>query len=199
MSHFGPLVRLGFAGDKGSLEAFEGALWLDCRFDLKDSTLGEERYLKGHIPGAIYAHLERDLSGRKTPQSGRHPLPSIDEMRARFEALGVSSDRPVIAYDDSDSAFAARAWWMLTFLGHSSVAVLDGGWEAYKKWGLPAETGRISPRPGALSVDIRSDLLITVDQVSSVPCLVDSRDPARFRGEQEPIDPEAMNIPHALN
>ncbi len=194
------MVRL----DKGGLESLlraplEPIVWLDCRFDLKDPQAGEGRYGEGHIPGAVYAHLERDLSGLKGPTTSRHPLPTLEQMKERFEALGVSSRVQVIAYDDSDMAFAARAWWMLRFLGHDKVSVLDGGWASYVKSGGPIEKGRAAVERGRLDVRPQAQLLVEVSEVGSIDCLVDARDPARYRGEIEPIDPVAGHIPNAFN
>src|SRR5919108_2289698 len=100
---------------------------IDTRFDLADPAKGEQQYLDAHIPGARYAHLDRDLSGEKTGTNGRHPLPPPDQMRTRFGALGISPSKQVIVYDADSGMFAARLWWMLRFMGHEAVAVLDGG------------------------------------------------------------------------
>ncbi len=200
MSTSDPLVRLDGGGLEILLKGSPGPIrWLDCRFDLKDAQAGEGRYLEGHIPGAVYAHLDQQLSGLKGSSTGRHPLPSVDQMKERFESLGVSSDATVIAYDDSDMAFASRAWWMLKFLGHEKVRVLDGGWASYLKAGGPVEKGRVLAERAHLSVNLQKHLLVEVSEVASLPCLIDSRDPARYRGEVEPIDSVAGHIPGALN
>jgi thiosulfate/3-mercaptopyruvate sulfurtransferase len=200
MTHVDPLVRLEEVGLESLLRPSSGPIrWLDCRFDLKDAQAGEGRYLEGHIPGAVYAHLDKQLSGLKSSSAGRHPLPSVDQMKDRFEDMGVSSDTHVIAYDDSDMAFASRAWWMLKFLGHEKVSVLDGGWASYLKAGGPVEKGRVLAEKGHLSVRLQRNLLVEVPEVASLSCLVDARDPARYRGEVEPIDPVAGHIPGALN
>jgi thiosulfate/3-mercaptopyruvate sulfurtransferase len=200
MSRLDPLVRLDGGGAESLFKGFPGPIrWLDCRFDLKDPQAGEGRYLEGHIPGAVYAHLDQQLSGLKGSLTGRHPLPSVDQMKERFEGLGVSSDTTVIAYDDSDMAFASRAWWMLKFLGHEKVSVLDGGWASYLKSGGPVERGRVHAGKGHLKVSLQKHLLVEVSEVASLSCLIDSRDPSRYRGEVEPIDPVAGHIPGALN
>ena len=184
---------------KSQFRPILGLLWLDCRFDLKDPELGAKRYEEGHIPGAVYAHLDRDLSAAQTALSGRHPLPSPQLMKERFESLGVSSERRVIVYDDSDMAFAARAWWMLKFLGHTQVSVLNGGWSAFRAAGGSAEQGRNHPARGNLQINLQTDWLVSSEAVTSQNCLVDSRDAARFRGDVEPIDPVAGHIPGAKN
>jgi thiosulfate/3-mercaptopyruvate sulfurtransferase len=116
---------------------------IDCRFDLADPTAGEAAYRVGHIPGAVYAHLDRDLSGPKelTGRGGRHPLPSPAAMTRTFGRLGISRKTQVVAYDDTSGHYAARLWWMLRFMGHEAVAVLDGGWPGWQAAGLPVEAG----------------------------------------------------------
>ena len=104
---------------------------IDCRFDLADPPKGEQLYLQSHILGARYAHLDRDLSGTKTGANGRHPLPTADEMRARFGALGIAPGRQVVVYDADSGMHASRLWWMLRYLRHEAVALLDGG---FARW-----------------------------------------------------------------
>src|ERR687892_2896288 len=120
---------------------------IDTRFDLADPPKGEQQYLEGHIPGARYAHLDRDLSGEKTGTNGRHPLPTIDQMRARFGALGIAPDTQVVAYDADSGMYAARLWWMLRFMGHDAVAVLDGGFARWIREGHGTRGGREQWRP----------------------------------------------------
>ncbi|MEZ5285628.1 MAG: rhodanese-like domain-containing protein [Vicinamibacterales bacterium] len=115
---------------------------IDCRFDLANTAAGEEQYVAGHVPRARYAHLDRDLSGPKTGSSGRHPLPTVEEMAARFGAMGIGPETQVVAYDADSGMFAARLWWMLRYMGHDAVAVLDGG---LARW--VAEGSRAPARP----------------------------------------------------
>lgn len=174
---------------------------VDCRFDLFDKAIGETRYREAHIPGAVYAHLERDLSLPLNPSGvgGRHPLPSPDEMRQVFGRLGIGPGIQVIAYDDSSGHYAARLWWMLRFMGHESVALLDGGWPAWVANGLPVASGWEEPVQRVFSGQPRWDRVATKAELGDVSLLVDGRAPERYRGEIEPIDPVAGHIPGAVN
>lgn len=174
---------------------------VDCRFDLANPSWGEEQYLAGHVPGARYAHLDRDLSGAKTGGNGRHPLPTVDEMRARFGALGIGPGCQVVAYDQDTGMYAARLWWMLRFLGHDAVAVLDGGCARWLAEGGPSQPGRVDPVPAAFSGVPRDDWRLTVDDVTAGGhgLLIDARSPERFRGENETIDKVGGHIPGARN
>lgn len=172
---------------------------LDCRFDLKKPLAGSESYLKEHIPTAIYVDLERDLSGPLSPKTGRHPLPSVEKMTETFSLFGITDGIQVVAYDDSDSSFAARAWWMLQYLGHDRAAVLNGGFTAWTNRGYAVETKHhLKPRR-VFKARPQKSWLVEVDQVADLSLVVDSRDPARYRGEVEPIDPVAGHIPGARN
>lgn len=174
----------------------------DCRFSLTDPRAGRAAYLAGHIPGALHADVDEHLSGPRVPGvTGRHPLPARDAFIEQVEAWGVSPMHQVVAYDDSGGAFAARLWWMLRWIGHSAVAVLDGGWRAWVDGGYPITTEIPSPPPRTRT-DYASrrplTRLVTADEIDpSAQTLLDARDPARFRGEVEPIDPIAGHIPGA--
>jgi thiosulfate/3-mercaptopyruvate sulfurtransferase len=174
---------------------------VDCRFDLANPAWGEEQYVAGHIPGARYAHLDRDLSGAKTGTNGRHPLPTVDQMSATFGALGIASHTQVVAYDADSGMFAARLWWMLRFLGHDAVAVLDGGFARWVAEGGAVQPGRVTATPTVFSAAPRTDWRLSVDQVAAgvEGLLVDARAPERFRGLNETIDPVAGHIPGARN
>jgi thiosulfate/3-mercaptopyruvate sulfurtransferase len=174
----------------------------DCRHDLARPDLGEQQYREAHIPGALFAHLERDLSGPKTGRNGRHPLPDPETFVKWVERAGVRPQDQVVCYDAANGSMAARLWWMLRWIGHEAVAVLDGGlakWLAGKR-PVTTEIQRFTPstypgKPRAGSaVDIR-DVEKNLQQLF----LLDARAPARYRGEQEPIDPVAGHIPGALN
>lgn len=176
----------------------------DCRFDLEDKARGEADYLQAHIPGAVYVHLERDLSAPVTGRNGRHPLPSLEAMEALFSRLGVHEGLQVVAYDDAGGPYAARLWWMLRYLGHEAVAVLDGGWPAWREAGLPARSGRESRAPAAFRARPRPNLRCEAEEIlanlnSPSLILVDARAPERYRGETEPYDPVAGRIPGARN
>ena len=181
--------------------------WLvvDCRFALDNPGRGQQDYADGHIPGAVYAHLDRDLSGTVVPgHTGRHPLPTPEQLAETFGAWGISSDVQVVAYDDNNGSHAARLWWLLRWLGHRDVAVLDGGWAAWKREGHPESTS-VPARPPATFVPAPVEQLAmdaaAVEQIRSDDRyrLVDSRAPERYRGEAEPIDPVAGHIPGAIN
>ncbi len=174
---------------------------VDCRFDLFNKSAGEEQYEAGHIPGAVYAHLERDLSAPVADNGagGRHPLPSPEAMSQLFGRYGIGPDIQVVAYDDTSGHYAARLWWMLRFMGHEAVAVLDGGWPAWVAAGLPVVAGRESLPARTFIGRPRWDRMVPREDVAAAPLLVDGRAPERYRGEVEPIDPLAGHIPGAVN
>lgn len=178
---------------------------LDCRFDLMRPSAGHEAWLESHIPGAVYADLDRDLSGPITADSGRHPLPDPDALAERFRGLGVNGNSTVIAYDASSGAIASRAWWLLRWLGHGNVMILDGGFDAWVDAGLPLASGEEERSPGDLQARSRPDWILTTEDVVRMGAdgtrrrLVDARDAARFRGEREPIDRVAGRIPGTSN
>ena len=177
---------------------------VDVRSDLKDPAWGHARYLEGHLPGAVFADTDRDLSAPKTGTNGRHPLPTVERMAEVFGRLGIGPDSVVVAYDHVSGLFAARLWWMLRYLGHGEVAVLDSGTDAWEQAGgalVPGEETRAprhftpKPEPGmALGVaEVEAGL------ASGAYFLVDARERVRWRGEHEPIDPVAGRIPGARN
>ncbi len=174
---------------------------VDCRFDLLNKSVGSQHYQAAHIPGAVYAHLEDDLSVPMGPmgEGGRHPLPSPERMAAVFGRLGIGSNTQVIAYDDTSGHYAARLWWMLRFMGHDAVALLDGGWPAWRDAGLPVRSGVEQNEPREFAGSPRWDRLVKLDDVPNSPLLVDGRAPERYRGEIEPIDPIPGHIPGAIN
>jgi len=176
-----------------------GVVIIDCRYDLTDPAAGRRRYLEGHIPGAVYADLETDLSGPIAPGTGRHPLPDTERIRQVFSKMGIGNDSQVVAYDDIFGAFAARLWWMLRYMGHVAAAVLDGGWQDWLAYGFAMEEGNVQPRSAAFRGASRPDYLLEIHDIESVSCLVDARDPVRYRGENEPQDPVAGHIPGAVN
>lgn len=178
---------------------------VDCRFQLDDTEAGRRAYQAGHIPGALYAHLDDDLSGPIIPQqTGRHPLPSVAEAAALFSRLGIDEQVQVVVYDDKGGAIAARLWWMLRWLGHEAAAVLDGGLSAWTTQGLPLENAVPEVQPRTFVARERSDWVLDADEVDAIRqkddwALIDSRTPERYRGEHEPIDPVAGHIPGAQN
>ena len=177
---------------------------VDCRFDLRDPGAGERAYQAGHLPGAVYAHLDRDLSDPSRPGRGRHPLPEADAFCATLERWGVTPRHQVVAYDATDSAHAARLWWMMRLLGHERTAVLDGGLAAWVSRGGALETATPKPKPGKYSgrFDVRamaSTAVVAARMASGNGRLIDARAAERFRGEIEPIDRVPGHIPGAVN
>ncbi len=175
----------------------------DCRFALAEPERGRRDYGREHIPGAIYAHLNEDLAGPIVPGvTGRHPLPAVEIAAQQFARWGIDDHVQVVTYDDSGGGIAARLWWMLRWLGHDAVAVLDGDWRKWKTEGRAVRNG-VESRPARVFVPRpRSDLLVTTADVESRLHdarykLVDSRTGERYRGENEPIDPIAGHIPGA--
>lgn len=172
---------------------------VDCRFNLQDPAAGRRAYVEAHIPGAVYASLDEDLSGEPVTDHGRHPLPAPDTLCETFGRLGIGNDVQVVAYDDANGMIAARLWWMLRYLGHTAVAVLDGGWAAWQGAGLPTVTGEETAAVATFTGSARRDRLVTLAELVPGPDLVDARDPRRYRGETEPLDPRAGHIPAARN
>jgi thiosulfate/3-mercaptopyruvate sulfurtransferase len=180
--------------------------WLivDARFDLAKPEAGEAAYRAGHIPNAIYAHLDRDLSAPRTPATGRHPLPDPRAFEAILRSWGLTPATQVIAYDADNGAYAARLWWLLRWIGHARVAVLDGGLKAWRAAGLP-ESQSIPQRAASNFTAKPNDALwMSAQQVSEKlrdPTwrLLDARAPERYAGKVEPIDPVAGHVPGALN
>jgi thiosulfate/3-mercaptopyruvate sulfurtransferase len=183
-----------------------GCVVIDCSFDLADPAAGREAYRTGHLPGAFYLHLDNELSGPKTGRNGRHPLPDPDGLVARLQALGVDDQTAVVAYDAQGGMFAARLWWLLRWIGHDAVAVLDGGKDAWIKAGLPLEHDATPEPEFPGKVQRRKSLVPTVDAAALLSNLdsarllvVDARAPDRFRGENETLDPVGGHIPGAAN
>ena len=177
---------------------------VDCRFDLHDDSWGREQYRAAHIPGAVYASLGDDLAGKRTSSSGRHPLPSIDELAATFGRLGIDRSTQVVVYDQDSGLFASRLWWSLRYLGHDAVALLDGGWATWAREGKPTRDGDQSRPPAVFVPEQRPRMTVTIDDVISHlgaadTLLVDARGPDRFEGQSEPIDRVAGHIPGATN
>jgi len=177
---------------------------VDVRHDLaQPDGWGAERYAEGHIPGARFAHIDRDLSAPKTGRNGRHPLPSPEAAAATLGRLGIDASRRVVAYDQGNGAFAARLWWMLRWLGHDAVAVLDGGYARWVAGGRPV-TNEV---PVANATAFRASAVLPTVSATGVAAslprhtllLLDARAAERYRGDTEPLDPVAGHIPGALN
>jgi len=174
----------------------------DCRHDLGKPELGEQQYREGHVPGALFAHLDRDLSGRKTGRNGRHPLPEPQDFERWLEKTGLTPKDRAVCYDAGPGAMAARLWWMLRWIGHENVAVLDGGFAKWTKEGRPVTVDVPLFTRFNYPIRARKDLAVDVTTVAKNlknSLLLDARAPVRYRGEQEPIDPVAGRIPGAAN
>jgi len=174
----------------------------DCRHDLANPAAGEQQYQEAHIPGALFAHLDRDLSAQKSGTNGRHPLPEARSFIAWLGKQGLKLSDTVVCYDGGSGAMAARLWWMLRWVGHEQVAVLDGGLAKWLREGRPvtAEVPKFEPAPypGKARASMHASLAL-VEKKLKRAALLDARAPARYRGEQEPIDPVAGRIPGAKN
>jgi thiosulfate/3-mercaptopyruvate sulfurtransferase len=179
---------------------------LDCSFDLADAGRGEHNFAAGHLPGAIYAHLERDLCGPKHPAgprsaefTGRHPLPAPDVFAATAGRWGIGPQHQVVCYDDDVGQYAARAWWLLRWIGHAQVSVLDGGKAAWLAAGGTLSTQASPPQPAA-PYPFGAPAMPTVNASTlHGPRVLDARTAERYRGEVEPLDPVAGHIPGARN
>ena len=192
------------AADLAARPADQDWLIVDCRFDLMNPGAGEAAYRDSHIPGALYAHLDRDLASPITATSGRHPLPDPAAFAARLGEWGVTDRTQVVAYDAYNAAYAARLWWLLRWIGHPRAAVLDGGLKAWLKAGQPT-TREVPSRPRTKFV-ARPDRSLWLDTAQVVDRLqrsdwrlLDARAPERYAGEVEPIDRSAGHVPGAIN
>jgi thiosulfate/3-mercaptopyruvate sulfurtransferase len=181
-------------------------LWVivDCRYDLSNEAWGEEQHRQAHIPGSVYASLGRDLSGPKDGRNGRHPLPGHEAMAATFGRLGIGPGVQVIAYDQDTGIFASRLWWMLRYMSHDAVAVLDGGFRKWTAESRPTRTGVEHRSPAVFTGKPRPAMRLTANQVwarlgDPTLTLVDARGPSRFEGKEEPLDRVAGHIPGAKN
>jgi thiosulfate/3-mercaptopyruvate sulfurtransferase len=176
----------------------------DCRFSLTDTTLGERSYGAGHIPGAVYAHLDRDLSGPVIPgKTGRHPLPAVIAFAETLSCWGIAPDVQVVVYDDAGGVFAGRLWWMLRWLGHNAVAVLDGDLRAWQREGRPLRHDEETRIRRTFVVNLQPQMQVTLSDMQEnfhnpQVRLVDARTAERFRGENETIDARGGHIPGAV-
>ncbi len=202
MSHASPLIS---AAELSSLLGnSSNVIVLDASFDLQDVQAGLRAFEQGHVPGAQFADLDRDLCSAKTGRNGRHPLPERGAFANTVAKWSIRPDSKVVVYDRQGAMFAAHLWWMLCWLGHDDVAVLDGGWSAWQAAGGAAETGPARAVSAAPPYPSRPALMTVVDadtvqsRLGSV-CLLDARAPERYRGEVEPLDAAAGHIPGALN
>lgn len=177
----------------------------DCRHDLARPDAGEQAYRSAHLPGAQFMHLDRDLAAPLTGTNGRHPLPAPGTFARKLALCGVDAGKQVVAYDDAGGMYAARLWWMLRWLGHDAVAVLNGGWSKWVAENRPVSSDMVTPTPSRFHAKVRA-MAVTVDQVlahvqgaEDGMTIVDARGADRFRGENETMDPVGGHIPGAIN
>ncbi|WP_293933277.1 sulfurtransferase [Iodobacter sp.] len=182
-------------------EQLADVLLIDCRHDLSNPQAGRSAYAEGHLPGAYFLHMDDDLSGHKTGKNGRHPLPDPQVLADKLASLGASRFRNIVAYDAQGGMYAARLWWLLRWLGHDQVQVLDGGMAAWQ-----GEWDKYLPKPEAAKfvAELRPELMVGVEEVLAnikLPLftVVDARSPSRFKGEGETLDPVGGHIPGAIN
>lgn len=176
----------------------------DVRHDMADPGYGRRAYASGHIPGAFFLDVESELSGPRTGSNGRHPLPDPEVFAALLRRYGVNKDSEIVAYDDAGGMYAARLWWLLRWIGHDIVVVLDGGFSAWLADELPLEkTEPTRPAPGSIAVDRLTETVSAAELLAEIDAprwlIVDARSPERFRGENETIDPVGGHIPGARN
>lgn len=176
---------------------------VDCRHDLSNPAFGPAAYADGHLPGAVFMHLDDELSGPKTGSNGRHPLPDPTRLATRLGELGIDNTKQVVAYDDAGGMYAARLWWLLRWLGHERVAVLDGGLQAWQRNAGPLTPSPVTPRATTFTAS-RQPIDAPLDEVlaghdGDAMLLIDARSPDRFRGENEMLDPVGGHIPGAIN
>ena len=178
---------------------------VDCRSVLSDPALGRRSYAENHIPGAVFLDLDKDLAGPVLPETGRHPLPDVTSIVATLGAVGIENSSNIVVYDQDNGAIAARAWWILRWLGHGSVYLLDGGYSRWDQLGFPLETGEVAREPTQYDVaPCLTRILTTADLEENLDKLrehklLDARDRQRFLGKKEPIDPVAGHVPGAVS
>ncbi len=178
---------------------------IDCRSELANVNAGRQLYSEGHIPGAVFLDLDRDLAGPVQAATGRHPLPDVDQIIATLGKFGIGHSDTLVVYDGDNGSLAARAWWILRWLGMESIRLLDGGFAQWTALGLPIDVNETRREPTVFTGKPNDSLVLTTEELaaelSAIPDrnLVDARDRQRFRGEHEPIDPVAGHIPGAVN
>ncbi|KIO60772.1 Thiosulfate sulfurtransferase, rhodanese [Caldibacillus thermoamylovorans] len=179
---------------------------VDCRFSLSKPDEGERLYKESHIPGAYFFDLEKQLSAPVSKHGGRHPLPDIEQFRHEIEQAGIDNTKTVVAYDGGEGAFASRFWWLLTYIGHDKVYVLNGGFKGWVEAGYPTTKEVPKPESAQYKVSIRKEMLATYEEIKEIvankkksPILIDSREKARYLGKEEPIDKIPGHIPGAMH
>ena len=179
---------------------------VDCRFNLGNPDSGRLEYQRSHIPGAVYFDLEEDLSGPVREHGGRHPLPDLEELKAKLEKAGIENDSVLVAYDAKEGAFSSRFWWIMNYIGHEQVYILDGGLEAWREEGFLEDSLIPDYPPSSYTISVKSEMVASYEEVRDIALngkegtiLIDSREEKRFLGEEEPIDRIPGHIPAAIN
>ncbi len=177
---------------------------VDCRFNLMDKQYGKKSYEEGHIKGAVRVDIETELSSEVKEHGGRHPLPNIEELKNTFENIGINNDSIIVAYDEGDLAAPSRLWWILKYLGHDKVYVLNGGINEFKEISEEITQEIKSIKKGNFKVEINEDMRVNMEYVKERlykdnVAIIDSRENQRYKGEFEPVDKKAGHIPSALN
>lgn len=179
---------------------------VDCRFSLAEPEKGKQEYLKGHLPGSVFFDLEKDLSSPVQVHGGRHPMPRLEKFNIKIENAGIDENTTVIAYDSGEGAYAARFWWLLRYLGHENVYVLDGGFKGWAAASYPVTKVILSIEKSVFHSNIKTELLASTEEVKEAvekkleyKILIDSRELKRYNGVEEPIDKKAGHIPGAIN
>ena len=182
----------------------ENLIVIDCRFNLMDKEYGKRSYDDSHIKGAVRVDIETELSTKVREHGGRHPLPSVEELKNTFENLGVSNDSIVVAYDEGDLAGPCRLWWILKYLGHDKVFVLNGGMNSFIEAGGEISNEVPQVVKSTFDISVNDDMRVDMEYVrerlyNKNVAIIDSRENPRYRGEFEPVDKKAGHIPSALN
>jgi thiosulfate/3-mercaptopyruvate sulfurtransferase len=183
----------------------ESFVVVDCRFDLINHSYGKESYEKGHIPGAFFVDMEKDLASKVEEHGGRHPFPNLNEFKEKLESIGIGNNTKIVAYDDGDLAGAARFWMLLRYMGHNKVYILNGGIKSWNEKGYElSKENTISNLKGNFDININEDMLVKMEEVKEKSnkenvAIVDAREEERYKGIKEPIDKKAGHIPGALN
>ena len=179
----------------------KNTLVIDCRFNLADKNQGLLQYMQGHIPGAYYFDLEQDFSSPVKRHGGRHPLPNVEQLQEKFRRAGANQHSTIVFYDDSRMAYAAHAWWLLRYMGHKDVRILEGGFKAWLKFKGALDKREPATKSGNFTAKLQTDWIVNRDDILAANNLhlIDSREPRRFQGLEEPIDPIAGHIDGAVN
>src|SRR5699024_2570135 len=184
----------------------EEVIIIDCRFDLSQPELGRDQYSKSHVPGAFYFDLKEQLSGPVSKHGGRHPLPELDSFKKEIEKVGIDNEKTVIAYDAGGGQYASRFWWLLKYIGHEKIYLLNEGFNGWSAANFPVTTKIPKAHPAKYEINIQKEMLASFEEVKEIvenatdeSVLIDSRASERYLGKVEPMDKIPGHIPGALN